>query len=124
VNFSYTPESDEELMSICGGQDEQGNLMDINQTLYHSVTTGFYLKSSHGQIKKGGRWNTIVVDPSKDDAKSENFTANRRVITVFRLMTPEQSVSWIVSSSLPVDSNCKDLLLKALTARVVSDAQS
>ena len=98
--------------------------MDIDQTLYHSATTGFYLKSSHRQIKKRGRWNTPVLDHSHNDAKSENSTASRRVITVFRLMTPEQSLSWIVQSCLPSDSNCKDLLLKALTARVVSESQS
>jgi len=124
VNSSYTPEYDEELMSICGCPDEKGNLMNIDQTLYHSATTGFYLKSSHGQIKKGGRWNTALLDYSHDNTKSEKSQASRRVITVFRPMTPEQSLSWIVDSWLPSDSTGKELLLTALTARVGREVRS
>lgn len=111
-------------MSICGCPDELGNLMDIDQTLYHSATMGFYLKSSHGQIKKGGRWNTALIDYSHDDIKFEKSHARRRVITVFRPMTPKQSLSWIVDSFLPGDFTGKELLLRAFTEGEVSDVQS
>ena len=98
--------------------------MDIDQTLYHSATTGFYLKSSHGQIKKGGWWNTALLDYSHAATKSEKSQASRRVITVFRPMTPEQSLSWIVDSGLPGNSTGKELLLSALTACVGSEVRS
>ena len=117
MNTSYSPETDEELMTACGFPDNEGNLLHIDETLYYSRGVGFYIMLRKGQIQKDGEWNNVLMGDFNDHIEWEECTAHKRIITVFRPMTPQQTLIWILNSSLPIGSNAKEILMSACSIK-------
>lgn len=120
----YTPESDEEVLTICGTLNEEAGVLNIDQTLFYSASSGFYLMSRHGQVKKEERWITAQFDDLYDDIDGEDCTANRRIITVFRSMTQNEALLWILDSSMPIGTRAKKLLLSTYSALIGGEIPS
>lgn len=104
-------------MTACGFADNEGNLLHIDETLYYSRGVGFYIMLRKEQIQKDGEWNNVLMGDFNDHIEWEECTARKRIITVFRPMTPQQTLIWILNSSLPIGSNAKEILMSACSTK-------
>ena len=93
----HDPSCDEEILSIGGSLNPKGDLMDIHETLYLSVTNGFYLQRQIRQIRKGRTWETAELGECDDSQESGNV----RILKVLRPMSRAQVIRYVVDAYMP-----------------------
>lgn len=93
----YDPSSDEQILCIGGASNTEGDLMDIQETLYLSKNAGFYLQRQIRQIRKGRTWETAKLDEWEDQGDSEKV----RILKVFRPISRAQLIRYIVDVYMP-----------------------
>jgi hypothetical protein len=93
----YNPSSDEELLSIGGTPNAEGDLLDIHETLYLSKSSGFYLQRQIRQIRKGRTWETAELGECDDLHESVKI----RLLTVLRPMSRDQVIRYVIDAYMP-----------------------
>lgn len=93
----YDSASDEQILCIGGSSNTEGDLMDIQETLYLSKKAGFYLLRQIRQIRKGRTWETAKLDECDGKHDSDNI----RLLKVIRPMSRAQVIRYVVDAYMP-----------------------
>jgi hypothetical protein len=93
----YDPSCDEDILSIAGHPNEEGDLLDIDENLYLSRKAGFYLHRQIRQIRRGRTWETAGLY----DCDGRHDPQNIRILKVIRPMTPTQVIRYIIDAYMP-----------------------
>lgn len=105
--LKYNTALDEEIMSLGGVPDENGNYIDIHETLFHSKTEGFYLQRIIRQSLIGRTWETLELG----ECDSPNSSKKIRFLTVFRQMSRRQVMEFIINAYMPTTEGlCEEAL--------------
>jgi hypothetical protein len=111
-NFSknYDSLKGSEISCFGGMADQNGTLLDIHETLYHSHQAGFYLKRQIRQIRRGRTWETASIGESEEQTGTEEI----RFLVVYRPMSPDQTIIYIVKTHMPEAEGIRCIALRAL----------
>lgn len=102
--------ADEVLLSIGGIPDQNGDLLDIQDTLYHSDEQGFYLQRKTTQINKGNDWKNALIEECGDsDDTYEIRFVNERIA-----LTRDQVIRYIIDIYMPEIKGIKNATHRAL----------
>ena len=93
----YNPTSDDQILSIGGRPNDEGDLLDIHEALYLSRRAGFYLHRQIRQIRKGRTWETAELD----ECDGRHDVENIRLLKVIRPMTRDQVIRYVVDAYMP-----------------------
>lgn len=93
----YDSASDEQILCIGGASNTEGDLMDIQETLYLSKKAGFYLLRQIRQIRKGRTWETAKLDECDDQSDARKI----RILKVIRPMSRAQVMRYVVDAYMP-----------------------
>ena len=93
----YDSTSDEQILCIGGTSNTEGDLMDIQETLYLSRKAGFYLLRQIRQIRKGRTWETAKLDEC--DARCD--AGKIRILKVIRPMSRAHVMRYVVDAYMP-----------------------
>lgn len=108
--LNYNTAVDEEIMSLGGVPDDRGSYLDIHETLYHSKTEGFYLQRKIRQSLMGRTWETLELG----DLDSPEFTEKIRFLTVYRQMSQEQVMRFVIEAYMPTTGGIRQRALRYL----------
>jgi len=106
----YNTAPDEEIMSLGGVPDGEGEYLDIHETLYHSETEGFYLQRKIRQALKGRTWETLELGEHDYTTSTEEV----RFLTVYRAMSREQVMRFLIEAYMPTAEGIRAELLRIL----------
>lgn len=102
--LKYNTALDEEIMSLGGVPDENGNYLDIHETLFHSKTEGFYLQRKIRQSLIGRTWETLELG----ECDSPESARNVRFLTIYRQMTREQIMHFVIGAYMPTTEGIRE----------------
>jgi hypothetical protein len=106
----YDPASDSSLITFQRHQDEEGNFLDIDTTIFHGEH-GFYLQEKKVQIWIDRCWEN-VTDEDKNFAPAH---ARRRVVSCpLSPLTKEQVIRMVVEQFVPEEEGALALALGIL----------
>lgn len=106
----YNTDLDEEIMSMGGVPEGEGEFLDIHETLFHSETEGFYLQRKIRQALRGRTWDTLELGEYDYTTSTEEV----RFITVYRPMSREQVMRFLIEAYMPVAEGIREELLRML----------
>ncbi|MFZ0615921.1 MAG: hypothetical protein WAN16_05665 [Chthoniobacterales bacterium] len=110
LNHNYDPTTDQLLMSIGGIPDENGDLLDIHESLYHSQASGFYLQRVIHQARRGEIWKIAQLDENGHDGASEETRSQYEI----EPLSNEQVIRYIIEVYVPEISGLKQTAHQAL----------
>jgi hypothetical protein len=110
LNHNYDPTTDQLLMSIGGIPDENGDLLDIHESLYHSEASGFYLQRVINQARRGEIWKIAQLDENGHDGASEETRFQYEI----EPLSNEQVIRYIIEVYVPEISGLKQTAHQAL----------
>ena len=108
----YNMALDEEIMSLGGVPDGEGELLDIHETLFHSKSEGFYIQRKTRQALRGRTWDTLEFGEYDYTTSSEEV----RFLKVYRPMTRAQVMRLIIEAYMPVTEGVREEALRILLA--------
>jgi hypothetical protein len=106
----YNTALDEEIMSLGGAPDGEGEFHDIHETLFHSKKEGFYLQRKIRQALRGRTWDTLELGEYDYMTSTEEV----RFLTVYRTMSREQVMRFLIEAYMPVAEGIRAELLGKL----------
>jgi hypothetical protein len=106
----YNTALDNEIMSLGGVPDGEGEFLDIHETLFHSETEGFYLQRKIRQALRGRTWETIELGEYDYPTSTEEV----RFLTVYRPMRREQVMHFLIEAYMPATEGIRADLLRML----------
>ena len=108
--LKYNTALDEEIMSLGGVPDENGNYIDIHESLFHSKREGFYLQRKIRQSLIGRTWETLELGECDSQESSQKI----RFLTVFRQLSRKQLMEFIINAYMPTTEGLRKEALRIL----------
>jgi hypothetical protein len=108
----YNTALDEEIMSLGGVPDGEGELLDIHETLFYSKSEGFYIQRKTRQALRGRTWDTLEFGEYDYTTSSEEV----RFLKVYRPMTRAQVMRFVIEAYMPVTEGIRKEALRILLA--------
>jgi len=106
----YNTALDKEIMSMGGVPDGEGEFHDIHETLFHSKKEGFYLQRKIRQALRGRTWDTLELGEYDYTTSTEEV----RFLTVYRPMSREQVIRFLIEAYMPTAEGIRAELLRML----------
>ena len=103
---------DEEIMSLGGVPDGEGELLDIHETLLYSKSEGFYIQRKTHQALRGRTWDTLEFGEYDYTPSSEEV----RFLKVYRPMTRAQVMRFLIEAYMPLTEGIREEALRILLA--------
>jgi len=103
---------DEEIMSLGGVPDGEGELLDIHETLFYSKSEGFYIQRKTRQALRGRTWDTLEFGEYDYTTSSEEV----RFLKVDRPMTRAQVMRFVIEAYMPMTEGIREEALRILLA--------
>jgi hypothetical protein len=107
--IQYDPANDTHITTLFLDRDDEGNFLDVDSSLMHSVEHGYYLARKIIQIWDGRSWETAT-----DEEAEASLREHRRSLKTFRPLTPSQVIRLIVENNVPEEEGARGLALGAL----------
>jgi hypothetical protein len=108
----YNTALDEEIMSLGGVPNGEGELLDIDETLFYSESEGFYIQRKIRQALRGRTWDTLEFGEYDYTTSSEEV----RFLKVYRQMTRTQVMRFVIEAYMPVTEGIREEALRILLA--------
>ena len=112
----YNTALDEEIMSLGGVPDGEGELLDIHETLFHSKSEGFYIQRKTRQALRGRTWDTLEFGEYDYTTSSEEV----RFLKVYRPMTRAQVMRFVIEAYMPVTQGIREEAIRIFLAAGVA----
>jgi hypothetical protein len=106
----YNTALDEEIMSLGGVPDGEGELLDIHETLFYSKSEGFYIQRKTRQALRGRTWDTLEFGEYDYTTSSEEV----RFLKVYRPMNRAQVMRFVIEAYMPVTEGIRGEALRIL----------
>lgn len=107
----YDPAKDSCLLTFQRHQDEEGNFLDIDTTIYLSKSRGYYQQEKRAQIWSERCWENM----SLEEGACDDHGARRRILECpCSPLTPEQVIRMVVEQFVPEEGGARDLALRIL----------
>jgi len=115
----YNTALDEEIMSLGGVPNGEGEILDIHETLFYSKSEGFYIQRKTRQALRGRTWDTLEFGEYDYTTSSEEV----RFLKVYRPMTRAQVMRFVIEAYMPVTQGIREEAIRIFLApRVESRA--
>ena len=107
---------DEEIMSLGGVPDGEGELLDIHETLLYSKSEGFYIQRKTRQALRGRTWDTLEFGEYDYTTSSEEV----RFLKVYRPMTRTQVMRFVIEANMPMTEGIRIFLAAGVESRAAA----
>ena len=112
----YNTALDEEIMSLGGVPDGEGELLDIHETLLYSKSEGFYIQRKTHQALRGRTWDTLEFGEYDYTTSSEEV----RFLKVYRPMTRTQVMRFVIEAYMPMTEGIRIFLAAGVESRAAA----
>lgn len=112
----YNAALDEEIMSLGGVPNGEGEILDIHETLFYSKSESFYILSKIRQALRGRTWDTLEFGEYDYTTSSEEV----RFLKVYRPMTRAQVMRFLIEAYMPVTEGIRILLAAGVGSRAAA----
>lgn len=111
TEHQFDPLNDTCLLTFQRHEDEEGNPLDIDTSIYLSRTGGYYVQEKKAQHWMGRCWENATTDLED----SSEIHARRRILECpCSPITPEQVISIVVNQFVPEEGGALALVLGIL----------